>query len=130
VLLRRSRGSGGADGVPLGEAPAVLREHVRVLPRAAPELPPPCQALQEAARRDIPQDAGEWRPLGSLLAPFRSRGSSVRVSVAALVGLFRRSTHCSILDLQVVGNYLPYKMLCGIFSLSSVSYYISPKFCG
>lgn len=56
-LLRLSRGSCGRDGVPIGEAPAVLREHVRVLPRAAPELPPPRQALQEAARRDIPQDA-------------------------------------------------------------------------
>lgn len=49
--------AGGRHGFPLGEAAAVVREHVRVLPRAAPELAPPRQALQEAARRDIPQDA-------------------------------------------------------------------------
>jgi hypothetical protein len=62
------------DGVPPGEAPAVVREHVRVLPGAAPELAPPRQAVQEAARRDIPQDACEYRA-----ALFLGSVSSARV---------------------------------------------------
>jgi len=96
---------------------------VRVLPRAAPELAPPRQALQEAARRDIPQDAREYSVLLSLR--FGRRASSLGSSVPALAGRCGRVTHCAILDLQVVGNKLPYKMPSGIFALSSVSYSVS-----
>jgi hypothetical protein len=100
-----------------------------------------CPALRPSSRRPVkrykkllaeifPKTPVSAAP--SVLFSLRSgrRGSTVRVSVAALVDLFCRSTHCSILDLQLVGNYLPYKMLCGIFSLSGVSYSIAPKFCG
>ena len=97
---------------------------MRVLPRAASELAPPRQALQEAARRDIPQDAREYSVLLSLR--FGRCASSLGSSVPALAGCCGRMMHCdTILDLQAVGNKLPYKMPSGIFALSSVSYSVS-----
>lgn len=86
-----------------------------MLPRAAPELAPPRQALQEAARRDIPQDAREYSVLLSLR--FGRCASTLGSSVPALAGCCDRVMHCAILDLQVVGNKLPYKMPSGIFVL-------------
>lgn len=50
-----------SDGVRLAEALPLVREHVRVLPRAAAELAPPREALQEAPRRDLPQNARKNR---------------------------------------------------------------------
>ena len=95
-----------------------------------------CPALRPSSRRPVkrykkllaeifPKTPVSAAP--SVLFSLRSgrRGSTVRVSVAALVDLFSRSTHCSILDLQLVGNYLPYKMLCGIFSVRCVVFYCS-----
>ena len=71
-----------------------------------------CPALRPSSRRPVkrykkllaeifPKTPVSGAP--SVLFSLRSgrRGSSVRVSVAALVGLFSRSTHCSILDLQL-----------------------------
>jgi hypothetical protein len=64
---------------------------VRVLPSSAPELAPPRQAVQEAARRDIPQDACEYRAalfLGSVSSSLGSLEVALVVAVAGYIALF------------------------------------------